>query len=333
MINSGWGKTKPPLGTRLNRGHPLAKGLAACWVMNEGAGVLVSDSSGLTNLALTGATWSRNNGGIGTQIAGGTTNIGTSTFTNIPTATIFSLYTRVAVTSYTSLANIFSFGENVSVTGTVSSRTGDIRGVLQFNNVIYFFGDNADWATSQSWDVSGALHDIAFTSDGTTLSFYYDGRLMQSTALPAIVPLLATETFLTLGTNHSSGTVGPNAQYNHAYIYNRALSASEIMQIYLTPYAMLQSPTPRRFYSYTAGGGNAYTKTCNETLPLADARTAAIGKALTEILSLSDTRSAALAKLLSEYYALLGTTNFPSTGGRNNTMIDALADHLNNRVM
>ena len=251
------------MGTRLNRGHPLAKGLAGCWVMNEGAGALVSDSSGLTNLALTGATWSRNNGGIGTQLASGTTNIATSTFTNIPTATIFSLYIRVAVTSYTSLANIFSFGENVSVAGGASSRAGSMRGVLQYSNVIYFFGDGADWATLQSWDVSGALHDIAFTSDGTTLSFYYDGRLMQSTALPAIVPLLATETFLTLGLNHSSGTVGPNAQYNHAYIYNRALSASEVMQLYLNPYQMLQSPTPQRFYSYTAGGSTGVYSTDN----------------------------------------------------------------------
>jgi len=40
---------KPRLGTPLNHSHPLAGGLVGCWVMNEGSGTLVKDSSGHGN--------------------------------------------------------------------------------------------------------------------------------------------------------------------------------------------------------------------------------------------------------------------------------------------
>ncbi len=49
---------KPPLGTPINWGHPLAQGLVGCWLMNEGGGLYAFDSSGrnnkgaLTNLPL-----------------------------------------------------------------------------------------------------------------------------------------------------------------------------------------------------------------------------------------------------------------------------------------
>ena len=38
-------RTKPPLGTLVNPHHPLAKDLRACWVMNEGCGRRIFDST------------------------------------------------------------------------------------------------------------------------------------------------------------------------------------------------------------------------------------------------------------------------------------------------
>ena len=40
---------KPVLGSQLQLGHPLARGLAGCWLMNEGSGDKVSDLSGNDN--------------------------------------------------------------------------------------------------------------------------------------------------------------------------------------------------------------------------------------------------------------------------------------------
>ena len=40
---------KPPIGAKLNFGHPLAKGLVGCWLFNEGSGDKVFDYSGQGN--------------------------------------------------------------------------------------------------------------------------------------------------------------------------------------------------------------------------------------------------------------------------------------------
>src|SRR3990167_2761192 len=48
---------KPPLGSTINWGHPLAKGLVACWLMNEGGGNVVRDIAGRANGAIVNAVW------------------------------------------------------------------------------------------------------------------------------------------------------------------------------------------------------------------------------------------------------------------------------------
>src|SRR4030042_101428 len=35
---------KPPLGSQINWGHPLSRGLVGCWLMNEGGGLPFSQS-------------------------------------------------------------------------------------------------------------------------------------------------------------------------------------------------------------------------------------------------------------------------------------------------
>ncbi len=57
---------KPLLGQRLNRAHPLAKGLLACWLFNEGSGNRVYDYSGNGyNLTLTSMPWVATQKGTG----------------------------------------------------------------------------------------------------------------------------------------------------------------------------------------------------------------------------------------------------------------------------
>ena len=52
-----YGAVKPYRGTPLNKNHPLARGLAGCWVMNEGTGFKVFDLSGNGNTGtMTGMT-------------------------------------------------------------------------------------------------------------------------------------------------------------------------------------------------------------------------------------------------------------------------------------
>ena len=66
-----WGKQKPPLGSRIDTGHPLAQGLVACWLFNEGGGTLVRDITGNGNDATpdTGTpTWTPTTEGIAVDL-------------------------------------------------------------------------------------------------------------------------------------------------------------------------------------------------------------------------------------------------------------------------
>src|SRR2546421_50667 len=47
---------KPPVGTQINFGHPLAKGLVGCWLFNEFGGKLVSNGLFRNHGTLSGAT-------------------------------------------------------------------------------------------------------------------------------------------------------------------------------------------------------------------------------------------------------------------------------------
>ena len=62
---------KPPIGSQVDWSHPLAAGLFACWLLNEGAGPRATDIVNLATLTLAGgATWS--NGRLSTAGASNT---------------------------------------------------------------------------------------------------------------------------------------------------------------------------------------------------------------------------------------------------------------------
>lgn len=58
IIQKKWGNKKPPLGVRHNLAHPLSSGLVGHWLMNEGSGANLYDSSSQNNSgAITTPTW------------------------------------------------------------------------------------------------------------------------------------------------------------------------------------------------------------------------------------------------------------------------------------
>jgi len=64
---------KPTRGIRLNKSHPLARGLVGCWLFNEGSGGQVYDLSGNGgDGTITGAVWSAGKFGSALDFDGGT---------------------------------------------------------------------------------------------------------------------------------------------------------------------------------------------------------------------------------------------------------------------
>src|SRR5687767_6021438 len=41
-----YGRVKPPLGFKVDRGHPIGKNCVGCWLFNERSGMVVNDTAG-----------------------------------------------------------------------------------------------------------------------------------------------------------------------------------------------------------------------------------------------------------------------------------------------
>ena len=79
ILPKRFGQDKPPVGSQINWGHPLARGLVGCWLFNEGAGGKAHDLSGrgnhgaLTNFAFPSTPtsgWNPGRTGIGLKFDG-----------------------------------------------------------------------------------------------------------------------------------------------------------------------------------------------------------------------------------------------------------------------
>ena len=99
-------------------------------------------------------------------------------------------------------------------------------------------GNNFFSATSR--DTSGAWHHLAFTWDGTTEKFYYDG-VINTTAVPSAQNTTFTGKF-GFGCNLGAGEnwVG---KMDDAYVFGRALSATEVTNLYLNVSSAPATPT------------------------------------------------------------------------------------------
>lgn len=237
---------KSPLGTPINRAHPLARGLVGCWLMNEGAGSKIYDLSGNVNTGTFGneTYWTpgRNGPAIGFDGVNDYASMGDVTFLDGLTTASWSWWMKV-ITPPTLETSVF--------------RKDSAWIPLQFIEA------GTLWR-SIVWTSSGRLtweHDVTITTaEWTYLTLTYDGanvRLYKNGVLDK-GPQALTGTLnnsanpLVLG---STGSAEPfNGLIDDVRTYNRALSAQEAQQLYLNPYAMFEQYPVWRDYVAAAVG-------------------------------------------------------------------------------
>jgi hypothetical protein len=219
------GYQKPPIGTKLNHGHPLAKRLAGCWLFNEMSGNKVFDYSGqnnhgtITGVAAETATSGWNAGPQGNVMA-----FDGSNDCVVLASTISAAYEMTYIAWVRKLAN------TVSVMGASGT----------YKYIAHFFTDANLYCGNGSsgqvyWPFSGfdsTWRMIALTKRGSTLEMYYDS-ISQGTRSQAALTDVA---YLAFGqTNYFNGSI------SSIFIYNRALSAAEIAYLTAFPYCMFES--------------------------------------------------------------------------------------------
>lgn len=233
--------SKPMPGAQLDRSHPAAAGLQACWLFNENTGPTAYDSAGNGyHFALTGGV-TRTATPYGPAITfDGSTGQGISTGTPLSGATQFTVILQHRVPS----GNPMIFLTTSTAFNASLFTYFDTGGLTMFVNAAEPFNK------STPFPASGVFDHMVMTFSGSSLtnlvSHWHNGILSATAA--ATVASIGAHTALYIGKD-LTGANATNGTLESLKIYSRVLSPAEIEADYENPYAMFAAPNARRFYS------------------------------------------------------------------------------------
>lgn len=249
-MSGSWGQQKPPLGSQLMPGHPLAQGLVGCWLANEGGGSRLLDCAGTSygDLGGTAGTigFSPSVKGPALRFQSGAdwVQLPIGAINNALNGQAWSMRVRfVAAAAGNATRNIL-LGNG----GQANARqmafdwleAGKLR--VAEENVAFIL-------TSVSSIATGDFVDAVWTVTGTSHRLYMNSTLEAS----------GTYTFSSAYTNNyrfGGNSDDPVGWLLDAQVYNRALTAGEIAWLYVDPYAFIAPPRPHRAYSIVGSGFN-----------------------------------------------------------------------------
>jgi len=241
----------------------LSDGLVGYWKMDEGVGTTTTDSSG-NNITGTfsGSTlpdWSSGKYGVGVSFNGVNNyiDIGNSSpirnFTNQITVSVWAKYSAYGGggQSYSVLAV-----KGTPWTFLMENPSNKIRFRVTAG------GQDLAAADSQTHNLNQWYHFVG-TYDGQNIKMYKDGMLVGTT--PATGNLGVNDVSAKIGT-FTGTTYNFNGLIDEVRIYNRALSSTEVYQLY--EYA----PEPLFYWDFNEGvGTTAFDKQGHTNLPITNA--------------------------------------------------------------
>ena len=252
----GW--QKPVLGTMLNRSHPLAQGLVGCWVMNEVSGGIINDCSGNGNTGtFNSVTWSVSEHGIGTFYGDRTEDYYIS-FTsdqlvNLPVTKNLSI-----------VARFFSTSPGLSGEPLVTwGGTDDLLfypndGATGDGGLRVFWRDaGASQVDYAGPDLNGIWTQTIYTATVGRQVGYQDGILV-ATDTESLVNAGPFNSFRIGSWADSAQEYGGHVTY--IYIYNRALTQTEVQSLYREPYQMFARPSVARRFAPGAAAADEPVK-------------------------------------------------------------------------
>jgi hypothetical protein len=232
LIRSNYGREKPPLGVLPDPQHPLQKGIVGQWLMNEGGGITIYDLSGnknhgtLTNMANPPTASS---GWTAGKLGKGLSFDGVNDYVSIPTAGVSK--DTGTISFWAKPTSVPS--DSYIVTASTSARIIYLRwiggSIFRFN-----LGSGATQIGNYTGTINNWYHIVGIWNNGLG-SFYVNGVNIANNV--AYTALASVQNPMFVGA--FSGTSGyfPGL-IDDVRIYNRALSAGEVMELYLQPYCM-----------------------------------------------------------------------------------------------
>ena len=236
-----WGQQKPPLGVPADKGHILCPS-SGLWLMNEGSGNIVQDLSGNGNGGTINGDflWTPGKYGTAVELIGVTDNISANTPPNITNAITY----------------VVRFNSHIGSAGgdQVLIRLKDT--VFKIDNALsaYFIWYSDIDVAPKTFNyvfAANTSYEVAVTQIGTTYALYVNGLQVQTGETDALD--LVSSVDLILGAYNLTGTWDLDGLLEYAYIYNRALTASEIAQLYEEPFCMVRTRRRRVIFDEIAG--------------------------------------------------------------------------------
>jgi len=248
MLGGSWGRQKPPVGSVVNKGHPLAVGLSPCYLLNENAGTpssVIKDASGRgVNPSFVEVSWVPGRNGPCVALNGITNSVKFTPSITAKPLTIAALFSPSDQTTIGTVAALSNSGTTNSHARIVVNVT---TGKVTFNTI--------DSSGTQLNITSGTLaaspwHLAIGVIPATGLaSFYVDGVLQGTSAQQSYNAF----TVGTLGIlRYSTDIQAFLGRVDSAYFYNRAFTPTDVLNLTNNIYAMIQPPPATKFYSYAS---------------------------------------------------------------------------------
>lgn len=246
MPRQNW-SAKPPVGTPLDRSHPLSQGLVFLFPMNEGGGLVTYDAvRGLVGRMGSTLTWAAGPSGPAVDFplagVGGSTN-----HITVPDIEPVRLGGPLTIGMRHSMRTTGGSG-----LGRFLSREGATNGLIFYVNSGYMV---------QAGGVNSSGHPAVATG-WATVSMSFDPAvrityLVNGTPGAAISALSASGTGAgswAIG-NRTAGARGYDGLMSMMALWNRALTMSEQQLFQVDPFCMFAPPVWRRYFILEGGGG------------------------------------------------------------------------------
>lgn len=251
---------KPPIGSQINWGHPLAQGLTACFLLNEGGGQQITDLvSGANNPTVTGSfSWS--NSFMGPVIGGMDASNYIRFYLTKPLATkeASSLWRGFKTGNPTSTFASFSGLEYATVStspfvGITAIGTNGSHVMCQFYNNNGTFQTSASSSNISSYSNNQPLQFMSTIGFSSGQSF--DTALWSGNALKEVSGAATTGPALYSSTSHVLiGLRAENIWHSSIYYWDRNMSSGYVSWLYAEPYAFIQPPkSPITYYFFNSG--------------------------------------------------------------------------------
>jgi hypothetical protein len=249
MAGDFWGQTQPPAGVLVDPSHPLASGLVLCLPLNEGAGNLAASAvPGTVPGTFQGTpTWSAGERGWALRCDASGERISWAP-ASVPVLTRLKHLTVAAWIRPLTTSRV----DHVSQWGGSGTRHFNLlTSVTASRWQFYVSRSGIESITTLNTGLStftvGRWYFLVGTYDGERGRLYLDGgrEMAESGSIPG--ELLTTSTAAVRVGQSEDGSSTAGAEYGFVGLWNRALSAQAIRNLYLATFGMFRGPVWRRY--------------------------------------------------------------------------------------